>query len=224
MLLIFIIIIILISLYFSYIFGATKRTKKLLKKYSKVKNSAGLTGADFLNASFGYLGFNECEIQYSDDENYNCYIPKHKLIVLYNDYCFKPTLSALGVASHELGHCIQHHKKNFIYVLTKIFQIISRIASLLIIPSIVVFIFFLSSSQFVNAEYALTATLILLIASVLFKLLLIPCEINASKIGINFLKKHQLIKFSEEREIRKILKAAANTYIADFYRTFMKKH
>ena len=216
-------IVCVIVFYFIYIFGAHKRTKKLLKKYSKIKNSSNLTGENFIQISFEYLGYSDCSLKYTNKENFNCYIPKYKLIVLNQEFCFKPSLSALGVAAHELGHCIQHKTNNVVYVLTNFFRTLSHLASFLLAPTVVLTLYFIFTSQHTAGLYSLVVCAILLMAGMLFKLLLIPCELNASEIGVKFLKKLKLISHGEERDINKILKAAGNTYVADFYRTLCFK-
>ena len=209
----------IIVCYFTYIFSSNKRTERLLKKYSKVRNSCELTGGDFIMAAFEVLGYSDCEVQYSDKKNTDCYIPKFKLIVLNKEYCFKASLSALGVAAHELGHCIQHKENKIIYVVTGLFRIISKLAKIFCLPVFLASIYFILTYQFYYAGILLLSGFVCLILSIAFNLLTIPCEFNASQIGIKFLKKHNLIKPSEEREIRKILKTAGNTYIASFYRS-----
>ena len=212
------ILVFLIFLYFSYIYGSLKRTQKLLKKYSKVKNSIGLTGGEFIRISYQVLGYSDCDVQYSTEKNSDCYIPKLKLIVINKDYCFNSSLSALGVSAHELGHCIQQHTHKPLYVLTNILRWLSKLASFVSLPLFVASVVFLCLTKFNIAGYLFIATFISLILSISFNLFQIPFEKEASKLGIKFLKQNELIKPSEEREIRKILKAASNTYVAEFYR------
>lgn len=218
-LIIIISIIFFILCYFTYIFGSNKRTDKLLKKYSKVKNSCGLTGADFIMGAYEVMGYEDCTVQYSDKKNMDCYIPKYKLIVLHKDYCFKPTLSALGVAAHEFGHCVQHKERRPLYVLTNIFRFVSKLAKILCLPLLAVAICYVCAFKFAIAQNLFIASGVCLVLGIGFNLLTIPNELNASNIGIEFLKKHKLIKPSEEREIKKILKSAGNTYVASFYRS-----
>ena len=212
----------LVFCYFSFIFGSLKRTQKLLKKYSKVKNNIGLTGGEFLRISFDVLGYTDCDVQYSEQKNIDCYIPKLKLIVINKDYCFNDSLSALGVSAHELGHCIQQHKHKPLYVLTTVLRWLSKLASILSLPFLIVALFMLCLKNFSMAGYLFIATLVSLFLSISFNLFQIPFEREASSIGIKFLKDNNLINRSEEREIRKILKAASNTYIAEFYRSLGK--
>ena len=213
----------LIFIYFSHILNSLKRTKKLLKKYSKVKNSAKLTGGEFVRISYEVLGYDDCDVQYSEEKNSDCYVPKLKLIILNKDNCFNASLSALGVSAHELGHCIQHHTHSTLYVLTKLLRWLSKLASFASLPLFIASVVYLCLTKFDIAGYLFIATFASLVLSISFNLFQIPFEREASNIGIKFLKKHELIKLSEEREIRKILNAAANTYVAEFYRSLGKR-
>ena len=213
------VLIFIIVLYFSHILNSLKRTNKLLKKYSKVKNSVGLTGGEFIRISYEVLGYNECDVQYSEEKNSDCYVPKYKLIILNKDFCFNASLSALGVSAHELGHCIQQHKHTPLYVLTGILKWLSKLASFVSLPLFVASVVFLCLTKFDIASYLFISTFTSLFLSISFNLFQIPFEREASKIGVKFLKDNDIIKPSEERDIKKILKAASNTYVAEFYRS-----
>ena len=89
----------------------------------------------------------------------------------------------------------------------------------MIAPLLIAGIVYICLTHFETGGYLLLSSLISLFVGIGFKLFTIPFEKNASKIGIDFLKENELITPSEERNIKKILKAASNTYVADFYRT-----
>ena len=100
---------------------------------------------------------------------------------------------------------------------------LSKIASFVSLPLFIASVVYLCLTKFDIAGYLFISTFVSLILGISFNLFQIPFEREASAIGIKFLNDNNLITLNEEREIRKILKAASNTYVAEFYRSLGRR-
>jgi Zn-dependent membrane protease YugP len=117
------------------------------------------------------------------------------------------SLASLGVAAHEAGHAIQHNNGYFPLELRSTFVPVAQIGSTLSFPIIILGLI-LGSPSFLNIGiYLFTAV-------VLFQIVTLPVEFNASRRAIGQLQAHGFIAPQEVTGVQKVLKAAALTYVA----------
>ena len=134
------------------------------------------------------------------------YDPNRKVIKLSRNIYGNDTISSMAVAAHEVGHAIQDKEGYFFLRLrTFIFPIVSFISRMSWLVILVGFFF-----EIVNAIYL---GIIIVSASVIFELVTLPVEINASKRAIKELNSLNLIT-GEEDKVKNVLTAAALTYVA----------
>ena len=162
---------------------------------SRIKNSKELTGYDVARKILETNG-------YLTDH----YDPNRKVIKLSRNIYGNDTISSMAVAAHEVGHAIQDKEGYFFLRLrTFIFPIVSFISRMSWLVILVGFFF-----EIVNAIYL---GIIIVSASVIFELVTLPVEINASKRAIKELNSLNLIT-GEEDKVKNVLTAAALTYVA----------
>ena len=173
---------------------------------SRIKNSKELTGYDVARKILDKNGLNDLLIVETNGYLTDHYDPDRKVIKLSKNIYGNDTISSMAVAAHEVGHAIQDKEGYFFLRLrTFIFPIVSFISRMSWLVILVGFFF-----EIVNAIYL---GIIIISASVIFELVTLPVEINASKRAIKELNSLNLIT-GEENKVKNVLTAAALTYIA----------
>ncbi len=173
---------------------------------SRIKNSKELTGYDVARKILDKNGLNDLLIVETNGYLTDHYDPNRKVIKLSKNIYGNDTISSMAVAAHEVGHAIQDKEGYFFLRLrTFIFPIVSFISRMSWLVILVGFFF-----EIVNAIYL---GIIIISASIIFELVTLPVEINASKRAIKELNSLNLIT-GEEDKVKNVLTAAALTYVA----------
>lgn len=173
---------------------------------NRIKNSKELTGYDVARKILDKNGLNDLLIVETNGYLTDHYDPNRKVIKLSRNIYGNDTISSMAVAAHEVGHAIQDKEGYFFLRLrTFIFPIVSFISRMSWLVILVGFFF-----EIVNAIYL---GIIIVSASVIFELVTLPVEINASKRAIKELNSLNLIT-GEEDKVKNVLTAAALTYVA----------
>jgi uncharacterized protein len=186
---------------------AQMRVKRTFAKYSQVAPRNGMTGAEAAAAVLRSSGLPNLQIRPVDGHLSDHYDPRNRTLNLSADVGGASSLAALGVAAHEAGHAVQDAKR---YAPMRIRQTLVPAAtigqSLWFIPVVLGLIMGLTG--------LVTIGLILFAAIVLFQLVTLPVEFDASKRAIVALEGGGLLGAQELDGARKVLRAAALTYIA----------
>lgn len=175
-------------------------------RYSRVNSRTGLTGAMAADRILRSNGIYDVRIEHIQGNLTDHYDPSHKVLRLSDAVYGSTSVAAIGVAAHECGHAIQHQTG---YVPLKIrgsLVPVANLGSTLCWPLIVIGLFF--SYTFVQAG------IILFCAVVLFQVVTLPVEFNASSRALCILEDSGMLYGDEISSTRKVLRAAALTYVA----------
>lgn len=179
------------------------------KKYKTKKTTKGLSGQEVARAILDSNGLNDIYIVETKGELSDHYDPSRKVIRLSKEIFHGDTIAAAAVAAHECGHAIQDKQG---YVFMKIRSMLVPVVNLVTyIGYIVAFI-----SIFAGATGYLKVSIIIILAALLFQLVTLPVEFDASKRANEELLKLNLVSSDEVVHTKKMLKAAALTYVASF--------
>jgi uncharacterized protein len=188
---------------------AQMKVKRTFSKYSQVAPRNGMTGADAAAAVLRSSGLPQLSIRPVSGQLTDHYDPRNRTLNLSADVGNASSLAALGVAAHEAGHAIQDAKR---YAPMRIRQTLVPAAtlgqSLWFFPVILGLVFQVSG--------LVTIGLILFAAIVLFQLVTLPVEFDASKRALVSLESQGLLATDEVPGARAVLNAAALTYVAGF--------
>lgn len=198
--------------------------KSRFSRFDKVKSEKGITGAQaamFLLKENGITDVKVTHISGSLTDNYN---PTNKTLSLSDSTYSSTSIAAIGVAAHETGHAIQHHVGYKPLNMRKAFvpaaNLGSRFGPALVVIGILLGSFGNFGAQSNNAflgqisEWMTLVGIGLFSLSVLFYLITLPVEFNASNRALKILKKTSTFNKSELHGARKVLSAAAMTYVA----------
>ena len=188
---------------------AQLKIKGTYNKYMKVKNESELTGAEAAKMILKKTGLSNVNVYETSGTLTDYYDPRKKMVVLSSDIYNSKSVSSIAVAAHECGHAIQD-KENYKFLrfrsaLVPIVNFTSRIASIFIIFG---FIF--------EALDLLDVGIICLLVGLLFQLVTLPVEFNASARAKNQLEICGIVSNKEKSGVKQVLSAAAFTYVAGF--------
>jgi Zn-dependent membrane protease YugP len=186
---------------------ASFKTKSAFKKYSKVRVMSGQTGAQAAQMLLDRAGITDVKIKPIRGMLSDHYNPLTKTLALSEAVYGSNSVAAVGVACHEAGHAIQHARSYgpmwLRSILVKPAMIGSQLGFWLIFIGL-----FLSSTGLVNLG------IILFAAMVLFQLVTLPVEFDASNRAKKLATEYGIVIDQERSGVDKVLNAAAMTYIA----------
>lgn len=183
--------------------------------YNKLSSRSNITAAELISRLAMAAGLNLQVVRCSGDLT-DHYDPKKKLIALSDSTYNSTSVAALGVACHEFGHALQDKDD---YVPMKVRQTIipiTNIASQLLMPLVTIGLIFsfATAGNSIFGNIFLWAGIIVFGGAVLVNLMTIPVEFNASKRAMKLLAATDVLTEPELKGAKKVLNAAALTYLA----------
>lgn len=186
---------------------AQSKISSTFDKYSRIRNTKGYTGADVARIILDANGLNYVPIEVIPGKLTDHYDPRNKVMRLSPDVFHSNSVAAIGVAAHESGHAIQHKEhyspleiRNFIVPAVNFSSNASWIILLL--------------GMFLGSPYIIRFGIILFAAVVVFQLITLPVEFDASKRAIRILENRNILYAEELKGAKEVLNAAAMTYVA----------
>jgi len=183
------------------------RVKGAFSKYSKYTNTRGITGAEMSRYILKMNDISDVDVVPTGGSLTDHYDPRTKVVRLSETVFSSTSIAAIGVAAHETGHALQHNEKYGPLALRSSLVPVAGIGSS-VGPYLAIFGLFLGSDLLLNAG------LILFTLAVAFYLVTLPVEFNASSRAVAMLGKSQLFSEEEIKPVKKVLSAAAMTYVA----------
>ena len=184
------------------------KIKSAYHQMSQVRSSSGITGAQVAKILLQRNSINDVEVGAVEGDLTDHYDPIHKTLRLSEGVYGSDSLAAIGVAAHETGHAIQHKLSYAPLMLRQTMYPLANFGSMLAMPLFIIGLM-VSSLKFLT-----TLGIIFFSASVLFTLVTLPVEFNASRRALAQLTSSGIVKGEEIIGARKVLNAAALTYVA----------
>lgn len=187
---------------------AQMRVSSTYKKYSRVRSRSGLTGAQAAQKILQMSGIYDVRIEHVRGELTDHYDPANKVLRLSDSVYGSPSLAAIGVAAHECGHAVQHDKGYAPLRIRTALVPAANIGSRAGIPLIFLGVLLGMNQMLIQVGIWVFAL------AVLFQLVTLPVEFNASGRALAMLGDYGMLERDETNECRKVLSAAALTYVA----------
>ena len=205
---------ILVLVGFLITFIAQIFVKSSYNKYKKIKTKSGLQGFEVARKILDANGLSNIDIVEVQGELTDHYDPSRKVVRLSTDIFHGATVASSSVAAHECGHAVQD-KENYFFLrfrssLVPLANISSKIGYIAIVIGLVFGLLDL-------AWIGIALEMVIL----LFQLITLPVEFDASKRAGEFLKREALVETSEQKGSKKMLNAAAMTYVASLVSTLL---
>lgn len=189
-------------------FWAQARVTGSFRKWSKKQNSQHLTGAQVAKNILASHGLSKVTVHAISGEITDNYDPVHKKLNLSKAVHDTDSIAAVGIAAHEAGHAIQHGTGYKPLTLRNGIYPVANLGSRLAMP-----LFFLGLFMGYN-RLLMNAGIALFVGALVFTLLLLPVEFNASRRAMAILEHSGYLSHQELAGAREVLSAAALTYVA----------
>lgn len=189
---------------------ASARVKTTFSKYSRIRSMSGMTGAQAAEKILNSQGIYDVNIQRVAGSLTDHYNPSNKTLNLSESVYSSNSVAAIGVAAHECGHAIQHAQGyaplTFRSALVPVANFGSGISWILILIGV-----FINSRSSMALIYA---GILCFSLAVLFQIVTLPVEFNASSRAVSLLGQIGILGDDELVKTKKVLSAAALTYVA----------
>jgi hypothetical protein len=188
------------------------RVKGTYDRYAQIPSSMGMTGAQVATAILREMGINDVTVEPVPGELTDHYDPSAKAVRLSEVVYGSDSLAAAAVAAHECGHVLQDVKgykpMNIRAALVPVANLGSNIGPALVIIGVLATALGGISSLFINIGIAL------FLGAILFHIVTLPVEFDASSRALRLINDLGILQGEENRAARKVLNAAAFTYVA----------
>ncbi len=186
---------------------AQAKVKGTFAKYSTIKNSKGITGAEVTKFLLEANGIRDVKVEHINGTLNDHYDPRSKVIRLSDAVYGSTSLAAIGVAAHETGHAIQDEVGySFLRLRHSIFPAVAFFSNISMPLFFMGLIF--------GYKGLTTIGILFFCATLVFQLVTLPVEFNASNRAMSILEENNVINREEIKPARKVLDAAALTYVA----------
>lgn len=187
--------------------AASAKLKSTFAKYRRIRSASGLTGAEAAARILRAAGITDVQIRAIPGSLTDHYDPRTKTVSLSQDIYGQTSLAAVGVAAHECGHAIQHAVHYAPLEMRSAIVPVANLGSSLSWPLFLI-------GLLAGIRPLTTAGIVLFSLAVLFQLVTLPVELNASSRALRMLEGTGILGVSETKGARKVLTAAALTYVA----------
>ncbi|MBQ2675851.1 MAG: zinc metallopeptidase [Clostridia bacterium] len=193
---------------------AQAKVKSSFNKYSQVMNLRGITGAQAAERILSVNGISNVQVMRVSGSLTDHYNPKDNTVYLSDSVYNSTSIAAIGVAAHEVGHALQYafgySPIKFRMALVPICNFGAGVSPFLIVLGYVL-----------SMPVLLYAAIFVFSLSVLFQLVTLPVEFNASRRAIAAIGDYDLLGDDEIKGAKKVLSAAAMTYVAALLQSFL---
>ena len=187
--------------------AASARVKSTFAIYSRVRSASGLTGAEAARRILRMAGITDGTVVPISGSLTDHYDPRNKQLALSQDVYDRTSVAAIGVAAHECGHAIQDAQNYVPLNLRSAIVPVANIGSTLSWPLFL-------AGLILSIRPLLTLGILLFSFAVLFQLVTLPVEFNASSRALKMLGSSGMLGTDEVKGAKKVLTAAALTYVA----------
>lgn len=195
---------------------ASARVNSTFKKYSDLRCRAGLSGADVAARLLSQNGASDIRVGHVSGKLSDHYHPAHGTVNLSDSTYSSNSVSAVAVAAHEIGHVMQKKNGYFLYnvrtTLVPVVNVGSRLAMPLVLIGLLLDAFVALSDPDTGFYIAMTGV-VLYGTALLFALVTLPVELDASRRAVKMLRESYIISDDQVGACKKVLRAAAATYL-----------
>ena len=199
---------VLIGLLFCLV--ASARVRSTYAKYGRVRSHSGLTGREAAERILRSAGIYDVRIEHVSGNLTDHFDPKNRVLRLSDATYQSASVAAVGVAAHECGHAIQHSRGYAPLKLRSAIVPVANFGSAIAWPLILLGLLFNSRSSYLLIQIGILAFSF----AVLFQLVTLPVEFNASRRAVQILGDSGMLLPDELSMTKKLLRAAALTYVA----------
>lgn len=189
---------------------ASNRVNRVFQKYDRVRSHTGMTGREAAERILRTNGIYDVQVQHISGKLTDHYDPRNKVLRLSDATYASSSVAAIGVAAHECGHAVQHAAGYAPLQIRAALVPVANFGSTLAWPLILIGLFMNNQT----AGLLINAGILLFSGAVLFQIVTLPVEFNASSRAVKALAGSGMLYEEEVRQTKEVLGAAALTYVA----------
>ena len=190
--------------------AASGRVRSVFNSYSQVRSHSGMTGREAAEKILSANGIYDVRVEHVSGNLTDHYDPRSKVLRLSDATYQSASVAAIGVAAHECGHAVQHHMGYAPLKIRGALVPVANLGSMAAWPLIILGLVINSRSSLLLINLGI----LLFSAAVLFQIVTLPVEFNASKRAVRVLENTGMLYPEEVDATKKVLGAAALTYVA----------
>lgn len=190
--------------------AASARVRSTYAKYGRVRSRSGLTGREAADRILRSAGIYDVRIEHVSGNLTDHFDPRNRVLRLSDATYQSASVAAVGVAAHECGHAIQHSRGYAPLKFRSAIVPVANFGSAIAWPLILLGLLFNSRSSYLLIQIGILAFSF----AVLFQLVTLPVEFNASRRAVQILGESGMLLPDELSMTKKVLRAAALTYVA----------
>ena len=190
--------------------AASARVKNVFARYSRIQSHSGLTGREAAEQILHRNGIYDVQVTHIGGNLTDHYNPSNKTLGLSDTVYNSTSVAAIGVAAHECGHAVQHARGYVPLAIRGSLVPVANIGSMAAWPLILIGLFMNGQT----AIFFINLGILLFSAAVLFQIVTLPVEFNASGRAVKVLESSGMLYPDEVDSVKKVLGAAALTYVA----------
>lgn len=190
--------------------AASAKVRSTYAKYARVRSRAGMTGREAAERILRRAGIYDVRIEHVTGNLTDHYDPRSKVLRLSDATYQSASVAAVGVAAHECGHAIQHEQGYVPLSIRSAIVPVANFGSMIAWPLILFGLLFNSRSSYLLIQIGILAFSF----AVLFQIITLPVEFNASRRAVRILGESGILLPEELTMTKKVLGAAALTYVA----------
>lgn len=190
--------------------AASAKMRSTFSRYSRIRNHSGMTGREAAEQVLHRAGIYDVRVEHVSGNLTDHYDPRSKVLRLSDATYGSASVAAVGVAAHECGHAIQHATGYAPLAFRSALVPVANFGSTIAWPLILIGLLFNSRSSVLFLNLGILAFSL----AVLFQIVTLPVEFNASSRAIRMLSGNGMLYEDEVQATRKVLTAAALTYVA----------
>lgn len=186
---------------------AQSRVQGTFNRYLQIRNIRGYTGAQIAREILDNNGLYDIRIEMIGGHLSDHYDPRARVVRLSSEVYSGTSVASVGVAAHETGHAIQHQLSYFPLILRNSILPVANIGSMAAIPLAIL-------GLIIGITPLINLGILLFSAVVAFQVVTLPVEFNASSRALEILERRSILSHDELKPTKKVLNAAAMTYVA----------
>lgn len=190
--------------------AASARVKSVFNRYSRVRSHSGMTGREAAEKILRANGIYDVQVQHVAGNLTDHYDPRSRVLRLSDATYQSSSVAAIGVAAHECGHAVQHQVGYAPLKIRGALVPVANLGSMAAWPLIILGLLINGRSSLIMINLGI----LLFSAAVLFQIVTLPVEFNASRRAVAVLENTGMLYPEEVDATKKVLSAAALTYVA----------
>lgn len=197
-----------------FAFWAQSKVSRAYNNYARVQNRRGITGAQAARQILDANGLGDVAVEMGRGRLTDHYDPRKRVMRLSPKVYNEPSIASVAIAAHEAGHAVQHGEQYLPLKIRNALAMPVSLVSWMSWPLLIIGLVIIQAGNYSQGNFIFNLGIIAFTGVVVFHAVTLPVEFDASKRALNLLEAQGIVLPEETGGARKVLSAAAMTYVA----------